>query len=830
MDFIFLLCFISFAKTSRGLKYQCYKTCMDNLEGSTDPVPISTYETQFGEDEFRTVKTQLKYILLGPGEDEEDSVFQRRMTLVQNAVIRHNTLVIVCYQFIRAFILNCYDNIKHENSDLPIIDSDFISLAFKAILNKNIKRGNPDVVALYAQMINFSDTFKNHLPKNLEVSGKNLSHVLKYTCNEMATAYSNNIKMNFPSYIKRLIYTRFNLKKKRDRVLTNNIFNDLVWGSNKIYVFHTSEGIFREWIRDNIRNISGDATKACIRGYIHDKIENSMLDDSRVDNIVEYLEIHDRRKYKPRWFPKWLKKWVNKQIDQRTYQNLSHDEIKRALVNDHQISIYLVTDIASVVSNLEKDMYHLKDNLCLAYKYKSPARYHHWINIHRPLVLPTLSNKGMYYDLKAGPFKFLKPMIYINLRLEKMKVKLFQPLPLRNSNVPCHMQLDTSAIVDILADREYIVDNRESTKLHNKAQYFGKIKVFQEKFWSDFFGGLFRGKYKKYLGARFGKTCARRRKERKRKQNVQKKYVFNNMITTNGYEVALLQTLKKNYGKTAFQRDTTRVGNSEFKHLSKLNYDELEALKDHTLIGGDPGRNNLLQLVNENGDKLSYTSMQRRFETKAKQNKQRADKLMSKSEQKDAIRREQNELSMRRSKTCHLDSFLKFVKSKHETTNLAKHYGSMPFRKMAYTRHMATKESEARLVENIKKKFGVDGKPITILYGDWSRTTHMKHTRPVPGKGLRKMLGKHVGIVLTGERNTSKLCCACENILKKFMKVDDPRPWKDGTIVLHALLRCENMNCRKVWNRDVNGAVNILRVGKYYIYFKLRPKKFRTVQ
>ena len=44
---------------------------------------------------------------------------------------------------------------------------------------------------------------------------------------------------------------------------------------------------------------------------------------------------------------------------------------------------------------------------------------------------------------------------------------------------------------------------------------------------------------------------------------------------------------------------------------------------------------------------------------------------------------------------------------------------------------------------------------------------------------------------------------------------------------IHSLLRCKNVNCNKLWNRDINGSLNILKVGKEILYNNTRPIKYR---
>jgi hypothetical protein len=51
-----------------------------------------------------------------------------------------------------------------------------------------------------------------------------------------------------------------------------------------------------------------------------------------------------------------------------------------------------------------------------------------------------------------------------------------------------------------------------------------------------------------------------------------------------------------------------------FKYLDKLDEDTINIFKNKHLVGIDPGKNNILSLIDENGNKLTYTKNQRYVE------------------------------------------------------------------------------------------------------------------------------------------------------------------------------------------------------------------------
>ena len=108
-----------------------------------------------------------------------------------------------------------------------------------------------------------------------------------------------------------------------------------------------------------------------------------------------------------------------------------------------------------------------------------------------------------------------------------------------------------------------------------------KVEDFQfntDKIWKEHFNGLFNNK--------------------KNKKIIKKKdYVFNEMISTDGYAVSVILrhiTEKKGFGKNKKKKMKSF---NDFPYISELNDDKLEELKKSTLVGIDPGVNNILTCV-----------------------------------------------------------------------------------------------------------------------------------------------------------------------------------------------------------------------------------------
>ena len=93
----------------------------------------------------------------------------------------------------------------------------------------------------------------------------------------------------------------------------------------------------------------------------------------------------------------------------------------------------------------------------------------------------------------------------------------------------------------------------------------------------------------------------------------------------------------------------------------------------------------------------------------------------------------------------------------------------------------------------------------------------MKFHEPTKGIGMRKLFTRMgYEVLLVDEFRTSCTCYECEGgSCEKFKMVQNPRPWKRNErpeVLRHGLLSCKN--CKRLWNRDRNGSLNILRCAK----------------
>jgi len=157
----------------------------------------------------------------------------------------------------------------------------------------------------------------------------------------------------------------------------------------------------------------------------------------------------------------------------------------------------------------------------------------------------------------------------------------------------------------------------------------------------------------------------------------------------------------------------------------------------------------------------------------------------------------------------------------------------MKFRQYSYG-----KKSIDTFLNKIKETFGDN---ILIGYGNWSRSTQMKHFMPTMNKGLRKQIHKKYDTITINECNTSKKCCECNNDLSYYKHSDGSKQFR-----LLVCLSCNRGNdylptangvcsgCVRPQvkqtvfrTRDANSAINIMNLTKCWIAKQERPACFQ---
>ena len=566
------------------------------------------------------------------------------------------------------------------------------------------------------------------------------------------------------------------------------VINDLVFQMNDL-VIHTYQFI-----------------RLYILNCYNNKQPLPKIDEPFILYCIKILGIRDNRgkKCKDAEFLETLNNFYNTE-----YQPLLNHE-KTQLKNTTFLLPYLATQIhTSLYNNFQEHfiqhflrfinkttneitedkaiLFHFKKQL-LECNDETDKIFDYWKTTHLSNILPTEIKKSIHYDIKVRPFEYLKGMLYMNEILEKQENKLFQPLPLRNNIIPKHMVLDTASIINLFCPEKDLDGNKVK-----KGELLSKLKDNQFDIWNNFLN--FRNRVFK-----------------------NKHYQFHHQIQTDGISCSLLFIRKDLKDKKWGSRVPTLI-EQDFHNIEDLSREQLDTLKERNIVGLDPGKRSLVYMMDSNGNKLQYTAPQRKRENKAKTNQ----RILLEERKRNGIIEKETDLSLQNSKSVDYNKFKRYLVEKDklnkETTEF---YKKDTWRKMKFRQYSYGKKSIDKFLNMIKETFGSN---ILIGYGNWSRSTQIKHFMPTMNKGLRKLIHKKYDTITINECNTSKKCCDCNKDLEYYKD-------KEGKKVFRLLKCSECVSCenKKIVfrTRDANSAINIMNLAKCWIEKQDRPSAFHS--
>jgi hypothetical protein len=484
------------------------------------------------------------------------------------------------------------------------------------------------------------------------------------------------------------------------------------------------------------------------------------------------------------------------------YQHLLNHE-KTPLKNKSNMLPYLATQLHTSLSNntqehfiqhflrfINKTTKDITEDKSVLFKFKkqllecneeTDTIFDEWKHTHLPNILPENIKKSVHYDVKVKPFDFLKGMLYMNAVLEKEDHKLFQPLPLRNNIIPKHIILDTACIVNLF-----------SLEGKTKTELFKAIKENQYDVWNN----LLNLQHKTFKS---------------------KHYQFHYQLQTDGISCSLLFIRKDLKDKKWGSRVPT-LQEQDFHNIEDLSTEQLKEVAPRNIVGCDPGKRSLVYMMDSNGKKLQYTAPQRKRESKAKTNQ----RILLVEKKRNNIIEKETHLSFQNSKSVDYEKFKVFLVEKDKLNKeTLDFYQRDVWRKMKFRQYSYGKKSIDVFLNKIKETFGDN---ILIGYGNWSRSTQMKHFMPTMNKGLRKQIHKKYDTITINECNTSKKCCECNNDLSYYRHSDGNKQFR--LLVCSGCVRPQ-VKQTVFKTRDANSAINIMNLTKCWIEKQERPACFQ---
>jgi hypothetical protein len=429
--------------------------------------------------------------------------------------------------------------------------------------------------------------------------------------------------------------------------------------------------------------------------------------------------------------------------------------------------------------------------------------YNQWFQAYGIHLFNLPINKSIYYHLEAKPLDFLKPMFLMSKHLECLDRKIFQFFPLRSSNIPANLLIDSISLMKYFYDDNIIPGVKKSYLTSHVNDY----KFYIWGWFLNFNHKVFRSK----------------------------RYCFFCQIQTDGISCSLIFKRKDIYHENIkeIKRET-----DNFKYIEDYSHQELEQFKNTNLIGCDPGKRSLVYMTDNSGKTLQYTAPQRRFESKAKFNQKITEKLRKQF----GIEQIETYLSDVNSRTTNFNKFKEYILKKAQVSfHTQSFYNHPTFRKMKLRTFIEGKRSEDKFVEKIGEIFGQNS---IIMYGDWSESEQMKNFIPTKGVGLRRLIHRNFLTISIKEAYSSKRCCECFQDLRNYIADNNFHRTKIGDKI-HRILVCDNCikcssktvldpskhvsseNKRVVFRtRDKNAARNILRIGEDWIFYRQRRPAF----
>ena len=260
---------------------------------------------------------------------------------------------------------------------------------------------------------------------------------------------------------------------------------------------------------------------------------------------------------------------------------------------------------------------------------------------------------------------------------------------------------------------------------------------------------------------------------------------------------------------------------AEFPYLEELTNSEIEELKKANKVYVDPGKRDLLYMMNDEGKIFVYSNRQHVNETK----RLKYQRLLKNHKDKEHISEKENELKDFNSKTCNYNKFKEYILNKNKINNeLMVKYQDEKFRKYKWYSFINKKKAESKLINTINKVFTKDKMLPTLIYGDWSIGQQMRNYMSTPNIGLKRKIAEYFRIYSIDEFRTSLLNYRTEEKNEYIYLPDN----KGITRKIHSVLTYQMENKRLgCINRDKNSVNNMKKITEYFLKNKSRPERYR---
>jgi DNA-dependent RNA polymerase auxiliary subunit epsilon len=426
----------------------------------------------------------------------------------------------------------------------------------------------------------------------------------------------------------------------------------------------------------------------------------------------------------------------------------------------------------------------------------------------------------------------------MNLEIGKLNGKMYQFFPLRTNITPKHIKFDTKSLIELLVEKD------KNTYLHDIMKY--KKEIWEEYF--DLSNPIFKMKnylfdhsistdgycasiqfiHKDLVGEedktkelkKEGRNKVREEmkdmdaeeKEKYRQNKIDKKAIKKKQ-KDDAFETLYLETSAKEKKKIAKKKK--EENHIEIPYITTLSDEKLNEIKGNVIFC-DPGKRDLLTMMDDDNKTFRYSNRQRLHETK----RLKYVELLQNHKNRRGITETENELSDHNSKSCDLDEFKKYISKKNEINGkLFSEYRNEKFRQYKWYSYMNKQRSESKLLTAIETKFGKKN----IVIGDWSASHQLGNFISTPNLSLKRKLSERFNVYHIDEYNTSKLYHKTETECSHFSYIDK----KNHLRTLHSVLTFKLANkLEGCINRDINAVHNMKKLFNHWVEHKERPLKY----
>jgi hypothetical protein len=298
----------------------------------------------------------------------------------------------------------------------------------------------------------------------------------------------------------------------------------------------------------------------------------------------------------------------------------------------------------------------------------------------------------------------------MNIELEKIGGKMFQFCPQRTGGIPCHIHIDNNMIAHMFTSskekNEYIghfLETKVRDELWEKCFNMKAIYRIKNKLKGFSFDYAFHTNGFD-VSLRFVQDDTLATKNQVKKNMAQGKadtlgFTSEERETRHNEKEKALKKVKEENDKEENTKDTKSQKKQEFPYIDDVS---LELLKGKKYVVVDPGKHDLLSMMDSEGKQLKYSKRQRDHETK----RFKLQTLNFNYRKKLGILKIEETLNGLNVKTCDIDGYKNYLKIKTEAnSSLLDLYAQPKFRKLKFFSFIQHQRADAKLLNLIKKTY-----------------------------------------------------------------------------------------------------------------------------